>query len=178
MIWRNVNVWFIRGTFPSHPCKPLANGASFYLKEGRNGVLRRFYQLMSYRDDLFVCFGSVTAFVPRGQIPRVDLRRASLPSRPLVTPGPRCSSCPLSPHTYVMHPASGQYPPPPSCPVQISYQVSGVSPPSSCPTHIFNPHKYIHLEPGRNSLLLTNSSNGSFSCRKNIDSRPQRRTFI
>ena len=37
---------------------------------------------------LFVCFGSVTAFVPRGQLPREDLRRAPLPPRPLVTPGP------------------------------------------------------------------------------------------
>ena len=78
---------------------------------------------------LFVCFGSVTAFVPRGQLPREDLRRAPLPPRPLVTPGPRCSSCPLSPRTYVMHPVSGQYPPPSSCPVQISYQVSGLPPP-------------------------------------------------
>ena len=49
---------------------------------------------------LFVCFGSVTAFVPRGQLPREDLRRAPLPPRPLVTPGTRCSSCSLSPHTY------------------------------------------------------------------------------
>ena len=70
---------------------------------------------------MFVCFGSVTAFVPRGQLPREDLRRAPLPPRPLVTHGPRCFSCPLSPYTYVMHPASGQYPPPSSCPVQISY---------------------------------------------------------
>ena len=60
----------------------------------------------------FICLGSVIAFVPLGQLPREDLRRAPLPPRPLVTPGPRCSSCPLSPHTYVMHPASGQYPPP------------------------------------------------------------------
>ena len=99
---------------------------------------------------MFVCFESVTAFVPQGQLPREDLRRAPLPSRPLVSPGPRCSSCPLSPHTYVMHPASGQYPPPSSCPVQISYQISGLPPPclrSCTPTHIFNPHKYETLEP-------------------------------
>ena len=33
-------------------------------------------------------------------------------------------------------------------------------------------------EPGRNSLLFTNSSKGSFSCRRTIDSPPQCRTFI
>ena len=72
---------------------------------------------------LFVCFGSVTAFVPRGQYPREDLRRSTLPTRPLVTPGPYLSSCSLSPppppHTYVMHSASGPYLPLSSCPVHI-----------------------------------------------------------
>ena len=86
---------------------------------------------------MFVCFGSITEFVPRGQLLREDLRRAPIPPRPLVTPGPRISACPLSPHTYVMHPASGQYPPPSSCPVQISYQVSGLSPPCLPVLHIY-----------------------------------------
>ena len=33
-------------------------------------------------------------------------------------------------------------------------------------------------EPGRNSLLFTNSSKGSFSCIRTIDSPLQRHTFI
>ena len=33
-------------------------------------------------------------------------------------------------------------------------------------------------EPGRNSLLFTNISKGSLSCRRTIDSPPQSRTFI
>ena len=33
-------------------------------------------------------------------------------------------------------------------------------------------------EPGRNSLLSTNSSKGSFSCIRTIDSPLQRHTFI
>ena len=77
---------------------------------------------------LLVCFGSVTAFVLRDQIPREDLQRAPLPPRSLVIPGPYLSSCSLSPppppppppHTFVMHPASGQYLPLSSCPVHIS----------------------------------------------------------
>ena len=68
---------------------------------------------------LFVCFGSITAFVPQGQLPREDLPRSSLPPRPLVTSGPRLSSSSLSPRTFVMHPASGPYPPLSSCPVHI-----------------------------------------------------------
>ena len=60
-----------------------------------SNILQRCYHVC-----LFDCFGSVPAFVPRGQLPREDLRRAPLPPRPLVTPGPRCSSCSLSPHTY------------------------------------------------------------------------------
>ena len=33
-------------------------------------------------------------------------------------------------------------------------------------------------KPGRNSFLFTNSSNGSFSCIRTIESPPQRRTLI
>ena len=78
---------------------------------------------------MFVCFGSITAFVPQGQLPREDLWRSPQPPRPLVTPRPRLSSYSLSPRTFVMHPASGPYPPLSSCPVHITYQVSGLSPP-------------------------------------------------
>ena len=78
---------------------------------------------------LFVCFVSVTAFVPWGQLPGEDLRRSPLPPRPLFTPGPRLSSYSLFPRTFVMHPASGPYPPLSSCPVHITYHVSGLSPP-------------------------------------------------
>ena len=35
-----------------------------------------------------------------------------------------------------------------------------------------------NTEPGRNSLLFTNSYEGSSSCRKTIDSPPPHRTFI
>ena len=52
---------------------------------------------------------------------------------------PRASLLFMSPipHAYVMHPASGQYPPPSSCPVQISYQVSGLPPPCLPVLHIY-----------------------------------------
>ena len=91
---------------------------------------------------LFVCFGSVTAFVPWGQLPREDLRRAPLPPRPLVTPGLVALHVPYPPILIVMHSASGQSPPPSSCPIQISYQVSGLPPPCLPVLHIYlkNPH--------------------------------------
>ena len=54
---------------------------------------------------MFVCFGSVTAFVPRCQLPREDLRRAPLAPRSLVTPGPYLSSCSLPP-PYLSHASS------------------------------------------------------------------------
>ena len=89
---------------------------------------------------LFVCFGSVTAFVPRGQLLREDLQRAPLPPKPLVTPGPRCSSCSLSPHTYCHASCIRSVP----SPVILSYTdilPSIWSSPSlsSCPTHIIKP---------------------------------------
>ena len=70
---------------------------------------------------LFVCLRSATAFFPRGQLPREDLRRSPLPPRPLVIPGPCLTFCSLSPRSFVMHPASGPYPPMSSCPVRITY---------------------------------------------------------
>ena len=51
--------------------------------------------------------------------------------------------CSLSPWTFVMHPASGSYPPLTSCPVHISYQLSGLSLPCLHVIHIYsNPTKW------------------------------------
>ena len=61
---------------------------------------------------MFVCFGSVTAFVPWGELPREDLWRSPLPPRSL-------SSCYLSPRISSLHPASGPYPRLSSCPLHI-----------------------------------------------------------
>ena len=91
---------------------------------------------------LFVCLRSATAFFPRGQLPREDLRRSPLPPRPLVTPGPCLNFCSLSPNTFVMHPASGPYPPPVL--LSCTYNLSSLwSVPSlfSCPTYIFKTHR-------------------------------------
>ena len=98
---------------------------------------------------VFVCLRSATAFSPRGQLPREDLRRSPLPHRPLVTPGPCLALCSLSPRTSVMHPASGPYPPLSSCRVHIPYRVSGLSLPCFPVLHIYsnpterNPSTYI-----------------------------------
>ena len=71
--------------------------------------------------NMFVCFTGSTA--------KGDLQRAPLPPRPLVTHRPHFSPCSLSPHTFVMHPASGPYPPLSSCPVHAvcPNQVAGLS---------------------------------------------------
>ena len=106
------------------------------MKGGRRSC-RTFFPLV------FVCFGSVPAFVPWGQLPREDLRRAPLPPRPLVTPGPRCSSCSLSPNTYCHASCIKSVP----SPVLLSYTdilpiIWSAPSLSSCPTHIINPHTY------------------------------------
>ena len=87
---------------------------------------------------LVVCLGSATAFFPLGQLPREDLRRSTLPPRPLITPGPCLTFCSLSPRTFVIHPASGPYPPLSSCPVHITYRVSGLSLPCFHVLHIYS----------------------------------------
>ena len=71
---------------------------------------------------LFVCFRSVTTFVP------------------FVTAGPRLSLCYLFPCTFVIDPAACTYPPMSACPVHISYP----SLPSRR-THIIKPHEYQPL---------------------------------
>ena len=93
---------------------------------------------------LFVCFGSISAFVPRGQLPT-----ESSPTTQ-ATRHPRASLLFMSPiPPYLCHASCIRpvYPPLSSCPVHISYQVSGLPTMSSCPTHIFNPHKYEPLKP-------------------------------
>ena len=74
---------------------------------------------------------------PVGQLPREDLRRAPLPPRPLVTPGPRCSLCSLSPHTYCHASCIRSVP----SPVILSYtdilpSIWSAPSLSSCPTHV------------------------------------------
>ena len=71
-----------------------------------------------------------------------------LPPRPLVTPGPRCSSCSLSPHTYCHASCIRSVP----SPVLLSYtdilpSIWSAPSLSSCPTHINNPHTYEPLKP-------------------------------
>ena len=61
-----------------------------------------------------------------------------LPPRPLVTPGPCLSLCSLSPRTFVMHPATGPYPPLSSCPIHIPYRVSGLFLPCFSVLHIYS----------------------------------------
>ena len=94
------------------------------------------------------CLRSVTALFPRGRLPKEDLRRSPLPPRPLVTHGSVALHVPYPPILIVMHPASGQSPPPSSCPIQISYQVSGLPPPClpvlQNPTYM-NPSKTPHI---------------------------------
>ena len=73
---------------------------------------------------------------------------APLPPRPLVTPGPRCSSCSLSPHTYCHASCIRSVP----SPVLLSYtdilpSIWSAPSLSSCPTHINNPHTYEPLKP-------------------------------
>ena len=93
------------------------------------------------------CLRSVTALFPRGRLPKEDLRRSPLPPRPLVTPGPCCSSCSLSPHTYCHASCIRSVPLPSSCPIQISYQVSGLPPPCLPVLHIYlKPHTYEPLK--------------------------------
>ena len=88
------------------------------------------------------CLRSVTALFPRGRLPKEDLRRSPLPPRPLVTPGPCCSSCSLSPHTYCHASCIRSVP----SPVLLSYtdilpSIWSAPSLSSCPTHIFKtPH--------------------------------------
>ena len=72
---------------------------------------------------------------------------APLPPRPLVTPGPRCSSCSLSPHTYCHASCIRSVP----SPVLLSYtdilpSIWSAPSLSSCPTHINNPHTYEPLK--------------------------------
>ena len=71
-----------------------------------------------------------------------------LPPRPLVTPGPRCSSCSLSPHTYCHASCIRSVP----SPVLLSYtdilpSIWSAPSLSSCPTHVNNPHTYEPLKP-------------------------------
>ena len=73
---------------------------------------------------------------------------APLPPRSLVTPGPRCSSCSLSPHTYCHASCIRSVP----SPVLLSYtdilpSIWSAPSLSSCPTHINNPHTYEPLKP-------------------------------
>ena len=104
---------------------------------------------------LFVCFGSVNAFVPRGQLPRKDLRRAPLPP---ATPHRQASSIFMFPFscTFVMRPASGPYPSL-SCTYNLS-SIWSVPSLSSRYTHIFKPLKYEplnnHQTPHINCITL------------------------
>ena len=90
------------------------------------------------------CLRSVTALFPRGRLPKEDLRRSPLPPRPLVTPGPCCSSCSLSPHTYCHASCIRSVP----SPVLLSYtdilpSIWSAPSLSSCPT---KPHTYEPLK--------------------------------
>ena len=124
----------------------------------KHGTHRRSTNVCMYKHVFFVCLRSATAFFPRGQFPREDLRRSSLPPRPLVTPGPCLTFCSLSPRTFVMHPASGPYPPLSSFPVHITYRVSGLSLPCFPVLHIYsNPterNPSTHIKPHIQTVLI------------------------
>ena len=49
-------------------------------------ILVLYTQLIQEIFLLYVCFGSVSAIVPRVQLPREDLRRSPLPHRSVITP--------------------------------------------------------------------------------------------
>ena len=108
---------------------------------------------------LFCCLFEIRNHIfPRGQLPREDLQRSPLPPRPLVTPGPCLTFCSLSPHTFVMHPASGPYPSLSACPVHITYWVSGLSLPCFPVLQIYsNPTERspsIHIKPHIQTVLI------------------------
>ena len=107
---------------------------------------------------LLVCLRSATAFFLRGQLPGEDLRRSPLPPRRLVNPRLCRSLCSLSPCTFVMHPASGPYPPLSSCPVHIPYRVSGLSLPCFPVLHIYsNPterNPSTQIKPHKQTVLI------------------------
>ena len=80
---------------------------------------------------LFVClFWIRTRICPAGSTPEGGPTE-KLPYHPghSSPPGLVVLHVPYPPILIVMHPASGQSPPLSSCPIQISYQVSGLPPP-------------------------------------------------
>ena len=88
---------------------------------------------------LFVCLRSATTFFPPDQLPKEDLRRS--PSTTQTTrhhPGLVSVSVPSPPVPFVMHPASGPYPPLSSCPIHIPYRVSGLFLPCFSVLHIYS----------------------------------------
>ena len=101
--------------------------------------------------DMFVCLFVLDPYphLSRGVNSRGrTYGEAPLPPRPLVTPGPRCSSCSLSPHTYCHASCIRSVP----SPVLLSYtdilpSIWSAPSLSSCPTHINNPHTYEPLKP-------------------------------
>ena len=87
---------------------------------------------------LFVClFWIRTRICPAGSTPEGGPTE-KLPYHPghLSPPGLVVLHVPYPPILIVMHPASGQSPPLSSCPIQISYQVSGLPPPCLPVLHI------------------------------------------
>ena len=104
---------------------------------------------------IFVCLRPTTAFFPRGQLPREDLRRSPLPPRPLVTPGPCLTFSSLSPVllSCILHQVRTL-----PCPVHITYRVSGLSLPCFPVLHIYsNPterNPSTHIKPHTQTVLI------------------------
>ena len=98
---------------------------------------------------VFVCLFEIrNRIFPAGSTPKGGPREITLyhpgHSSP---PGLVALHVPYPPILIVMHPASGQSPPPSSCPIQISYQVSGLPPPCLPVLHIYlKPHTYEPLK--------------------------------
>ena len=115
-------------------------------------LIRKLYGiflLTNYVVCLFVCFGYVTALVPHGQF----LQRAPLPPRPLVTPGPRCSSYPLSP-PYLCHASSIR-----SVPFPVLLSCTSILPSRwSVPSSPCLPVLHIYLTPW-NPMYFTHKEN-------------------
>ena len=91
---------------------------------------------------LFVCLRSATAFFPRGQLPKEDLRRS--PSTTQATRHPRALSQSLFPlPPYFCHASCIRSVPSPVL-LSYTYTLSSLWSVSSlffCSTHIFKPHR-------------------------------------
>ena len=105
--------------------------------------------------DLFVCLGSATAFFPRGQLPKEDLRRS--PSTTQATRHPRALSQSLFPlppyfcHECILHPVRTL----PCPPVLYIYPIESLV----CFLLVFLSYTYIQTPQKRTPQHISNPTN-------------------